>query len=115
MHEPVRPWFHPPDMRSAPSWQGRKLDENDSSRPEPRDGLMDAEVQHLAEEVIPPADHLGLSVVLLWLVVGSALVATAIVAFGWRRTLEIWAVSGVLLPLLFVGERLWYRFVRKSA
>jgi hypothetical protein len=75
--------------------------------------LMQASSDHSTDEAAP-TDHFGIRAALLWLVVGSALVGTAIVALGWRRTVEIWAVSGVALALLFVGERLWYKYVGKS-
>jgi hypothetical protein len=75
---------------------------------------MHASHEHVADEVSPPGDHLGIRWALFWLVVGSAMVGTAIVAFGWKRTLEVWAISGVVLALLFVGERLWYKYIRKS-
>jgi len=100
-------------MRTAPSWEGR-LDEIDPARLEPHDGVMDANAHFVAEERPQPADHLGVPVVALWLVAGSALVATAIVVFGWRRTLEIWAACGILLPLFLVGERIWYKHIRKA-
>lgn len=76
---------------------------------------MDASSKDQAtHEELPPTDHLGIRTALLWLVLGSAAVATAIVAFGWKRTLVVWAGSGATLALLFVVERLWYRYVRKS-
>ena len=74
---------------------------------------MYASHDHIVDE-LKPADHVGIRMAVLWLVVGSAMVGTAIVAFGWRRTLEVWAISGVGLALLLVGERLWYKYVRKS-
>ena len=75
---------------------------------------MDADSRPLANEVVAPTDYVGLEAAVLWLAIGSAMVAAAIVTVGPRRTLEIWAVSAVLLPLVFVGERLWYKYVRKS-
>lgn len=81
------------------------------------DRMMDASsTEHAAEETPtpPPAEHLGAGIVVLWIVVGSALMATAIVAFGWRRTLEVWLGAGVVLGLICVAERVWYRY-RKSA
>jgi len=75
---------------------------------------MDADAQFVADQPPLPADHLGVPLVALWLVVGSALVATAIVVFGWRRTLEIWAACGIILPLFLLGERVWYKHIRKA-
>jgi hypothetical protein len=73
---------------------------------------MHASSDHVAEEATP-TDHFGIRAAALWLVVGSAMVGTAIVAFGWKRTLTVWAVSGVVLALVFAGERLWYEYIRK--
>ncbi len=41
---------------------------------------MHASHEH-ADEVTPPTDHLGIRWAVFWLVVGSAMVGTAIVAF----------------------------------
>lgn len=71
--------------------------------------MNDAGSEHLLNDIPASADHLGAGIVMLWLVIGSALVATAIVAFGWARTLEVWIGSGVILGLICVAERLWYR------
>ena len=76
--------------------------------------IMHASNDHIADEVAPAGDPLGIRWAAFWLVIGSAMVGTAIVAFGWRRTLEIWAISGVSLALIFGVERLWYKYVRKS-
>jgi hypothetical protein len=78
------------------------------------DAMVDATTEHPSDDIPQPAEHLGAGIVLVWLVAGSALVATAIVAFGWRRTLEVWVGSGVLLGLICVGERFWHRHVRHA-
>jgi hypothetical protein len=75
---------------------------------------MVADSQPLHAERVPPTDYVGIEAALLWLIIGSAMVATAIVAFGLRRTVQIWGVSGLVLPLVFVGERLWYKYILKS-
>jgi hypothetical protein len=75
--------------------------------------MMDASsTEHAAEDSAtpPPAEHLGAGIVLLWIVLGSALMATAIVAFGWLRTLEVWVGAGAVLGLICVAERVWYRY-----
>ena len=80
------------------------------------DQMMDvSSTEHAAEDntIPPPAGHLGAGIVLFWIVLGSALIATAIVAFGWRRTVEIWLGSGVVLGLICVAEHVWHRH-RKS-
>jgi hypothetical protein len=82
------------------------------------DRMMDASsTEHAAEDTTttpPPAEHLGAGIVVLWIVMGSALVATAIVAFGWRRTLEVWLGAGVVLGLICVAERVWYRHKQRT-
>ena len=70
--------------------------------------MLDASTDRTATQV-EPAEHLGAGIVMLWLVMGSAMIATAIVAFGWVRTIEIWFGSGVLLGLICVAERVWHR------
>jgi hypothetical protein len=74
----------------------------------------DATSDRTATEVAPPTDHLGIRTAMFWLTIGSAMVATAIVTMGWKRTLQVWSFSGVALALVFVAERLWYKFVLKS-
>lgn len=74
--------------------------------------MVNVSTEHTTEDMPQPAEHLGAGIVLLWLVIGSALIATAIVAFGWRRTLEVWVGSGVLLGLICVAERFWHRHGR---
>ena len=67
--------------------------------------MIDAGTERTTTDLPQPAEHLGAGIVVLWLVVGSALVATAIVAFGWRRTLEVWLGAGVLMALICLAER----------
>jgi len=74
---------------------------------------MHAVHDHVTDELAPRADHLGFRWALVWLIMGSALVGTSIVAFGWKRTLEVWAISGAALGLVIVAESLWYRHARK--
>jgi len=76
--------------------------------------MTNASTEHTSDDIPQPAEHLGAGIVLLWLVVGSALVATAIVAFGWRRTIEVWVGSGVLLGLMCVADRFWHRRTRRG-
>jgi hypothetical protein len=76
---------------------------------------MDAVHDHIADEVTPRADHLGIRWAIVWLVVGSALVGTAIVAFGWKRTLQVWAISGLALGVVIAADWFWYKHIRKSA
>ena len=71
--------------------------------------MIDASSETTRDDCVEPAEHLGRGIVALWLVIGSALMATAIVAFGWRWTVAIWVGSGVLLGLLGACERIWHR------
>jgi len=101
-------------MHSAPNWHGSEFMELTFPGFRGVDAPMSVDSPPVTDEGVPPTDHLGIQAAVLWLVVGSAMVATAIVAVGLRRTIEIWGVSGVLLPLVFAGERLWYKYVLKS-
>lgn len=47
------------------------------------------------------------TVVMLWLVVGAALIATAVVALGWQLTAELWVASAALLAVIAACERVW--------
>jgi hypothetical protein len=73
------------------------------------DATTEHAAEHAADDMPQPAEHLGAGIVLVWLVIGSALVATSIVAFGWRRTLEVWVGAGVVLGLICVAEHFWHR------
>jgi hypothetical protein len=77
------------------------------------DSFLNASPDHTVDEVAPP-DHMGIRAAIFWLVVGSAMVGTAIVAFGWKRTLEVWAISGVVLAIFFLAARLCYIYVLKT-
>ena len=47
------------------------------------------------------------TVVMLWLIVGAALIATAVVALGWQLTAELWVASAALLAVIAIVERVW--------
>jgi hypothetical protein len=49
-----------------------------------------------------PALHFGL--VSLWLVLGFALIGTALAVFEWRTVTQIWFASGVGLALLVLPD-----------
>jgi hypothetical protein len=76
------------------------------------DSSINARPDRFVDEVPLPAGHFGIRAAIFWLIVGSAMVGTAIVAFGWKRTLAVWAISGVVLALVFVAEQLWHKRVR---
>lgn len=71
--------------------------------------MVDASSDTTSNDLTEPVEHLDGGVVLFWFVIGSALMATAIVAFGWRWTVAIWVGSGLLLGLLGACERVWHR------
>ena len=50
----------------------------------------------------PPRAKLDASLVTLWLVIGTALVVTAVLAIGWRRAVLIWLASAVLLGIVLL-------------
>jgi hypothetical protein len=77
--------------------------------------MIDATPKQKTDDGPQPAEHLGAGIVIVWLVVGSALVATAIVAFGWRRTLEVWLGAGVLLGLVCLADHFWHRRSRRGS
>ncbi|HEY4305101.1 MAG TPA: hypothetical protein VGM82_11570 [Gemmatimonadaceae bacterium] len=76
--------------------------------------LADSSSKRVADEAALSTDQFGVRVALYWLILGCAMVATALVTLGMRHTLELWAFSAVALPAVFVGERLWYKFVRNA-
>lgn len=71
--------------------------------------MIDASSEPTCTELVESAKHLSGGIVLLWLVMGSALMATAIVAFGWRWTVAVWVASGLVLGLLGACDRFWHR------
>jgi len=105
---------YPPDMHLRPP--GTAVNEMELVSPScPVAEPFMADAAHdVADELLPSSDHVGLETTALWLIVGSGMVAGAILAFGWRRTLLVWSASAVGLLLVLGGDRLWYKYVRKS-
>jgi hypothetical protein len=58
------------------------------------------------QETHPKRAKLEASLVGVWLVMGIALVVTAVVAMGWRRAVLIWLVSAVALAVLLIVDRI---------
>ena len=63
--------------------------------------MADASAERSAGTSRPGLDA---GLVITWLVIGAALVATAVVAFGWRRVIAIWLASGLMLAVIIVAD-----------